>query len=120
MGIFNNLSMDINILISIVAGAEFLKRLDKNNKFKRLYAFYPILFGFIAGLLITKPLILVDYLKNSFVYSSVAVLAYNVIKKAVVGEEGLQVFKPSKRKSAPAPTNVPKNKPIAKKININK
>lgn len=93
MDIFGNLSLNFNILAGIVGICEWLKSLDKKDRIKRFYPFYPILCSCIVAIFVTDPFVWSKYFQNILIYAGISSLAYTTIKQTILGTKGANVFK---------------------------
>jgi len=102
MNFLGDLSLNINILIGIIGACEFVKKLDKNNKLKRFYSFFPIMFAALISIpFIGFPFKVDKYLLTAFVYASISSFLYNIIKDTLLNTNGMSLFGGSSKPAAP-------------------
>lgn len=82
------LGINSAIVVAIVGVSEFAKMFDKKETLKRLYILLPLIFAFVAGLLMTTPFKWQTVGYNTFLYFGISTLSYGVVKKTVLGKSG--------------------------------
>jgi Ca2+/Na+ antiporter len=78
-----SLGINSGIVISIVFFTELIKKLDKKEKYKKLYIIIPLFFGIIASFLITSPLNVLGIITNAIIYAGVSGYIYKSGKLAI-------------------------------------
>lgn len=92
MDFLTSLGINSTLVIAIVGISEFAKKLDKNKILKRVYIFFPLIFSFLVGLLMTTPFSWQTVGFNTFIYFGISTLCYGVVKKTVLGKSGKNFF----------------------------
>lgn len=83
-----SLGIDISILVAIVGIIELFKnKIDKENKFKKLYVFFPLILALIVSFFITEDFTIQEYFKNVFIYTGISSYSYDFIKANFLKKE---------------------------------
>lgn len=77
------IGVNTGLVFIIVAITQALKKLDKENKFKKFYILIPLLLGVGAAFLSTEPLAVKEVIINSIVYAGVSGYFYKSGKLAL-------------------------------------
>jgi hypothetical protein len=77
------IGVNTGLVFIIVAITQAIKKLDKNNKFKKFYILIPLLLGIGAAFLSTDPLAVKEVIINSIVYAGVSGYFYKSGKLAL-------------------------------------
>lgn len=77
------IGVNTGLVFIIVLLTQGIKKLDKNNKFKKWYLLVPLLLGIGAAFLSTDPLATKEIIINSIVYAGVSGYFYKSGKLAL-------------------------------------
>lgn len=101
------IGVNTGLVVIIVLLTQGIKKLDKNNKFKKFYILVPLLLGIGAAFLSTDPLAVKEVIINSIVYAGVAGYFYKSGKLAF-GKKNGKTNERKKENSSPERTGTAK------------
>jgi len=80
---FESLGINLSYLVTIVLIIEFIKRIDKKAKLKKVYVYLPLIISAIMGVATITPFLWKEFLLSTLTYTGIASYGYDFVKNSL-------------------------------------